>query len=214
MPVAAARLIRMKADTFRATLRLGLGFKGPIHVPEELRIRDTGITQLCDTLCVDGDLDLTGCTNLETLPSRLIVRGELTIDRCSKITALPSTVREVFGFSAEGCDQLVSIDPIVECRGPLNVAGCKALAPLPPTFRAKDQVQLTGCLVTATSTTLDAEVPETIMTGLPGRRLGALLDHAVLAMHPIRDAIITGARWNRYTGKTDLDIDGSALICG
>ncbi|RYE95291.1 MAG: hypothetical protein EOO77_43140 [Oxalobacteraceae bacterium] len=25
-------LVRMKADTFRATLRLGLGFKGPVHV--------------------------------------------------------------------------------------------------------------------------------------------------------------------------------------
>lgn len=71
----AERLTRMKADTFRARIRLGLGFDGPVHVPEPLTLRDTSVEFLCDALCVDGHLDIGGCVELGALPERLVVRG-------------------------------------------------------------------------------------------------------------------------------------------
>lgn len=207
------KLIRMKADTFRARLRLGLGFDGPVHVPESLRIRDTNVVHLCDALCVDGDLDLEGCVNLAALPERLIVRGRLIIDGCAKVARLPSTVRELFGFRAVGCAQLTSIDALVECRGRLDLRGCTAVAPLPPSFSALDKVTLDGCWIDDDSVFIGMGLmPDTILTASIGRRIGDLLGHRILAGHPVLDAKITDTLEMAQWGGVVFYANTSALV--
>jgi hypothetical protein len=207
------KLTRMKADTFRARLRLGLGFAAAVHVPENLKIRDTSITHLCDALCVDGDLDLGGCVNLRTLPERLVVRGRLIIDGCQEITGLPATLRELFGFSAVGCNKLTSIAPIVECRGRLDLAGCTGMSPLPPAFTAVGKVKFKDCWLDYDSVFIKlADLPTTLLSTLPGKRIGEVLAHPVLEGHPVLEAQITEViEMDSWKGIL-LYADTSALI--
>lgn len=206
------KLVRMKADTFLARLRLGLGFAGPVHVPEDLTISDTAITHLCDTLCVDGNLNLTGCVNLRTLPARLIVRGKLTINDCREITSLPATLREVFGFRAANCSKLTSIAPIVECRGELDLTGCTAMAPLSPTFTAIGRARFSDCRITHASVFVKMMMPEVIMNSLVGKRVGDVLSLSLLNGHPVLDAEITGMLEMEYWGGMILYADTSLLV--
>jgi hypothetical protein len=207
------KLTRMKADTFRARLRLGLGFVGPVHVPENLKIRDTAITHLCDTLCVDGDLDLAGCVSLAALPERLIVRGKLIIDGCAQITGLLPTVRELFGLSAEGCHRLTSIEPLVECRGRLDLTGCTGMAPLPRGFTAIDRVTLDGCWIDDDSVFIrTSPMPETLRMAMVGRPIRDLLGHPVLAGHPVLDAVITDTLEMDLWSGVIFHADTSALV--
>ena len=206
------KLTRMKADTFRARLRLGLGFPSAVHVPESLKIQDTAVETLCDTLCVDGSLDLTGCANLRSLPARLVVRGKLTLDGCVQLTALPSSVREVFGFSAVGCELLTSIGSIVECRGRLDLTACTSLAPLADRFIATGRVTLSGCSFHHDCVVLPSGTPETVMLSLPGRRLGDVISHRLLPDHPVFEAIISAAQHNAWLGGPALSADCSALV--
>ena len=194
-------LVRMKADTFRATLRLGLGFKGPVHVPESLKIRDTAIDRLCHTLCVDGDLDLEGCTRLSTLPERLIVRGKLTIDGCVAIAALPLTVREVVGLSAVGCASLGSVASIMECRGPVDLTGCTALEALPPTFRATKKFVLDGAVIRPDRVDVSYPIPDVLALALVSQPLRSAIAPSILARHPVLNALIKEvSAWPDGTG--------------
>ncbi len=189
----AEKLTRMKADTFRARLRLGLGFDGPVHVPEKLAVCDRNVEHLCDAICVDGDLNLSGCSNLESLPERLVVRGQLSISGCARITRLPQTVRELFGFKAVGCSDLKSITPLVECRGTLDLRGCESLDPLPPDFTAVGLIKLDGIRIDENSVFVQGQLPETIRQASIGKRIGDVVRHRILAGHRILDTVITDA---------------------
>ena len=63
--------VRMRADTFRAHLRLGLELPDLIYVPEGLKLSRSSVERLCEGLCVDGELALHTCARLIALPSRL-----------------------------------------------------------------------------------------------------------------------------------------------
>lgn len=207
------RLVRMKADTFRARLRLGMGMPSAVHVPEDLRLRDDAITSLCDALCVDGDLNLEGCTSLAALPPRLVVRGRLVIDGCVAIRELPSTVREVFGFSAQDCHMLKSIGSIVHCRGRLNLSGCQALGPLRPDFKAVGSAKLGQCSFVEGAVRLGMALPDAVQAAAIGMRVGEVVSHSALTGHPVLDARITDVRALReWSSTTVLDADTSALI--
>lgn len=212
--MTAEKLTRMKADTFRARLRLGLGFAGPVHVPETLKLRDTAVDRLCDTLCVDGDLDLAGCSNLEQLPERLIVRGKLILDGCAKLETLPPTLREVGALSAVDCPRLTSIAPVAECRGELTLLNCEAMQPLPPYFCAGTKVTVSNCTIYPDHLRFEGSIPETLMIALPGRGLGEIIDHPLLTGHPVLTATIEKADHNEYLGKIMLEADYSALVSG
>lgn len=205
-------LTRMKADTFRARLRLGMGFASPVHVPETLKVRDTAITQLCDALCVDGDLDLRGCTRLQMLPARLVVRGELIIDDCPEIQELPASVRELRAFSAEGCHRLQSIASLVECRGPVDLTGCSSLEPLRPEFRAAVRVKFDGGDIFYNSVYIESAAPQTILGVAPGRRIGELVSCRLLEKHPILQSTIISASAEESSGGVYLTADTSSLI--
>ena len=209
----AETLTRMKADSFRARLRLGLGFVGPVHIPEALTLRDSAITYLCDTLCVDGDLDLKGCVNLAALPRRLIVRGRLRIDGCARITSLPTTLRELFGLSARGCHGLTSVAPLVECHRSLILTGCTAMEPLSPELRVKGKVSLDNCRVDHDTVFIKTgAMPETVRIAAVGRKIGDTLDHPVLAGHPLLGAVITEAVEMEPWDGVFFYTDTSALI--
>lgn len=207
------KLTRMKADTFRARLRLGLGFASAVHIPEDLKIRDTSITHLCDALYVDGNLDLEGCVSLHTLPKRLVVRGRLIIDGCHEITGLPVTLREVFGFSAVGCNKLISIDPIVECRGRLDLTNCTGMSPLPPAFTAVGKVKFKDCWLDDDSVFIKlTDLPATLLSTLPGKQIGQVLAHPILEGHPVLEGRITKALVIESWKGILLYADTSALV--
>ena len=206
------KVTRMRADTFRATLRLGLGFAGPVHVPEKLKLLDTGTEQLCEALCVDGDLDLAGCTRLASLPERLVVRGRLVLDGCTRIAALPWATRELSGLSAVGCTALASLGSLVECRGDLKLVGCTAIGTLPPALRVADKVVLDGCVISAGKVSLSARLPDTLLAALPGRTLGSLLHHPALVGHDLLNAVIERAALKQDWEVTDVELDTAALI--
>lgn len=212
MASTSGKLVRMKADTFRATLRLGLGFKGPVHVPEALKVRDSGIEELCEALCVDGDLDLQGCSRLLTLPSKLVVRGRLRLDGCIGIKMLPTSVREVFGLSAKGCASLRTIESIVECRGTVDLRGCNELEPVSTTFQALEKVQIDGCTITPTEFIIQHELRDVIIIALPGKRIRDVIESTILANHPVLNGVITNAR--KIGEKTYMSVDARALCRG
>lgn len=210
VPAANPKLTRMKADTFRATLRLDLGFRGPVHVPEAMKIRDTGIERLCEALCVDGDLDLRGCVNLRELPARLVVRGKLYIDGCVHITALPDSARELFGFSASGCSALTSISPLVECRGQLDLTGCPSISSLSPEFRAEEKVTLTDCVLRPDVVELKMLLADSLVAALPGKSLRQIVIPPALALHPVLDAKVLSTKV--LSDRLELGVDAGDLF--
>lgn len=181
----------MTADTFKARLRLGHGFMEAVHVLEALKIEYSSITHLCDTLSVDGDLDLTGCVSLTTLPSQLTVRGRLIIDGCTQITTLPMGLRRLQGFSAIGCHQLKSIAPLLECHGSINLTGCSSMAPLSSDFRWKGKLTLSQCWIDSQAVFVETSaLPDTVLAAALGRPIGDIISHPLLAGHPILDAVV------------------------
>lgn len=208
----AEKLTRMKADTFRARLRLGLGFDDPVHVPEKLVVCDRNVEHLCDAICVDGDLNLSGCISLERLPERLVVRGQLSISGCERITRLPQTVRELFGFKAVGCSDLKSIAPLVECRGTLDLRGCGSVGALPTDFTAVDLIRLDGMRIDADSVFVHGQLPETVRQASIGKRIGDVVRHRVLGDHRILDAVITDASEMKLWDGVIFYADTSQMI--
>lgn len=210
----AKKFIRMAAERVHERLRLGrLELHDAVHVPGDLTISDPAVAYLCNTLRVEGDLNLSGCTNLEALPEQLIVKGALIIDGCIHIKRLPSGMREVNDFSAMGCTALETLEPIGAFRGRVNLVGCAGLEPLAPDFSGTALVRINSCWIYPEAFYLEKVLPETIISAAPGRRLGELIEHRLLSRHPIQDAIITCAKYEYGTaGDLRLGMDATSLV--
>lgn len=206
------KLTRLRADTFRARLRLGLGFDSPIHVPHDLTVCDGDIEHLCDAICVDGKLNLSGCVNLEALPERLVVRGELVITDCGKITRLPGTVRELFGLRASGCSALESIEPLARCHGELDLRGCEAMGAISSDFKAVGLVKLDGLRIDEDTIFVKGSLPDVVKQASIGKKVGEVVSHRVLGDHPILNAVITDAGDMELWESVRFRADTSDLI--
>jgi len=64
-----------------------------LHVKESLNLSRTSLTSLPDGLKVDGNLDLSLCTNLTSLPDNLEVGGYLALYGCTSLTSLPDGLK-------------------------------------------------------------------------------------------------------------------------
>jgi hypothetical protein len=82
--------------------------------------------EMATGLHVDGNLNLTGCTELTSLPEGLTVRRGLYLPGCKALTALPD------GLTV---------------GGDINLTGCTALTSLPEGLTVKGELCLTGCSV-------------------------------------------------------------------
>ncbi len=203
----------MDAGTFRAVVR-ARGFRtgDAIHVTENLRVCDPAITRLCDHLKVSGDLNLSGCGSLQSLPDWLSVSGDLIVDDCKKLQRLPENLRKVNEFRARNCTALTSIEPLRLCRGPTTVTGCAMLQPLPSDFRSMCWVSLDGCTIHHHAICLEGAVPDTVMIAAVGRRVGDLIDHRLLSGHSIKDEFITEVEFDEELNETCFYIDASSLV--
>jgi hypothetical protein len=79
----------------------------------------TGITSLPERLTVGGSLTLSGCTRLTSLPEELTVGGSLFLSRCTGITSLPNWITTL-GPLADGNTRSILLDGIGLSEALLN----------------------------------------------------------------------------------------------
>jgi len=92
--------------------------------------------QLPDSVCIDGDLDLSGNPSLKQLPKYLYVNGNLTLSECENLQALPRKKLRVQGdLVVNDCTQLKHITRNLKVAKDLNFTGCTRLNSLPWSVR-------------------------------------------------------------------------------
>jgi len=114
---------------------------------------------------VIGDLDLSNCNWITSLPEGLTIRGSVSLYRCQQFTSLPKgltvegnltlchtrlssipdglTVHRDLNLS--GCTQLTSLPDGLIVHGWLNLNDCTRLTSLPKGLTVKDELRLSGC---------------------------------------------------------------------
>ena len=80
---------------------------------------------------VKGNIDLSGCTSLTSLPEGLSVSGELDLRCCERLTSLPEGLKVVGNLNLEGCTSLTSLPEVLHVYSDLNLKGCIRLTSLP-----------------------------------------------------------------------------------
>ncbi len=97
--------------------------------------------------CVEGNLNLSGCRNLTSLPACIKkISGDLDLKNCSALTSLPAGL-QVEGFlSLNGCVSLISL-PKNMCAGSMDASFCTSLISIPADMRVKRCLFLEDCTV-------------------------------------------------------------------
>lgn len=155
-----------------------------IGLPEKLRCYDlsmksTTIRTLPDDLQVTYRLDLTGCTQLETLPKGLKV-GSLILRDCTSLRTLPEDL-DVYFLDITNCRNLESFPVNGHLRGgKLLARNCSRLRALPDWLTQLAQLDVSDCVnLGALPVGLEVsewlDVANTQLTGLPASLRGVQL---------------------------------------
>ncbi len=83
---------------------------------------------------ISGDLDLKNCLALTSLPAGLQVEGFLSLNGCVSLISLPTNMR-VGSMDASFCVSLISIPTDMRVKGCLFLEDCTALTSLPDNLR-------------------------------------------------------------------------------
>jgi hypothetical protein len=105
----------------------------------------TELTSLPEGLTVKGDLDLSGCIGLTSLPEGLIVKGGLYLLGCTGLTSLPERLTVGGDLNLCGCTGLTSLPEGLTVGGNLYLSGCTGLASLPEGLTVGGNLYLSGC---------------------------------------------------------------------
>jgi hypothetical protein len=82
-------------------------------------------------IIVTGDLDLSNCTELTSLPERLTVEGDLHLSYCTRLTSLPERLTVKDRLDLRGCTGLTSLPERLTVEGSLALSFCIRLTSLP-----------------------------------------------------------------------------------
>jgi len=119
---------------------------GKIVVKEDLFLGGcTGLTQLPESLVVEGVLDLRGCTSLTHLPENLVVEGALFLRGCTSITHLPESLVAKGDLYLAVCTSLTHLPENLVVKDGLNLRGCTSLTYLPENLVVEENLQLGNC---------------------------------------------------------------------
>lgn len=110
----------------------------------ELILANTSLHTLPDDLLVEARLDLSGCSQLESLPAGLTV-GTLVLRGCTALTALPEEL-DVWFLDLTGCWAFERWPRRARIRsGHLQLRGCTALRELPPYLSRISALNVQDC---------------------------------------------------------------------
>jgi hypothetical protein len=105
----------------------------------------TGLTTLPEGLNVGGSLNLTGCTGLTALPEGLYVGSILLLVGCTGLTALPEGMNVGGTLYLDGCTGLTALPEGLNVGGDLYLTGCTGLTALPEGMNVGCNLHLSGC---------------------------------------------------------------------
>ena len=95
-------------------------------------INENGDLQLDGIVFVNDDLDLSQFPNIKNLPDRLYVDGNLTLSGCSELKALSQTELKVSGsLIADNCKALGQVTKDIRVGGDINFENCILLGEIP-----------------------------------------------------------------------------------
>ena len=95
-------------------------------------INENGDLQLDGTVFVNDDLDLSQFPNIKNLPDRLYVDGNLTLSGCSELKALSKTELKVSGaLIADNCKALGQVTEDIRVGGDISFENCILLGEIP-----------------------------------------------------------------------------------
>ncbi|MEJ2741494.1 MAG: hypothetical protein P8176_03160 [Gammaproteobacteria bacterium] len=96
-------------------------------------------------LVLNGDLDLSGCTDLSALPNRLRVNGKLNLADCTGLTALPDNLKVGQNLDLQGCTGLMVLPNNLKVGESLFLRDCTSLSALPDNLTVGGSLSLTDC---------------------------------------------------------------------
>ena len=105
----------------------------------------TSLTTLPEGLTVGGSLYLSGCTGLTTLPEGLTVGGSLYLSDCTGLTSLPEGLTVGGSLYLRGCTGLTTLPEGLTVGGSLDLRGCTGLTTLPEGLTVGGWLDLRGC---------------------------------------------------------------------
>ena len=121
-------------------------FNGNLKVGGDLDLSGcTGLTSLPEGLSVGGNLYLIGCTGLKSLPEGLSVRGDLYLCDCTGLTSLPEGLSVGGDLYLRGCTGLTSLPENLSFGGNLDLFGCTGITSLPENLSVGGNLYLSGC---------------------------------------------------------------------
>jgi hypothetical protein len=106
--------------------------------------RCTSLVSLPNDLSVDGNLDLGGCKSLVNLPDGLSVSGYLYLNYCTSLVSLPDGLSVGSGLILNSCTSLVSLPNDLSVGGFLDLYGCDSLVSLPNRLSVGGSLNLCG----------------------------------------------------------------------
>ena len=83
------------------------------------------------TIYISGDVDLSECTSLTSLPPNLHVNGDLDLNRCTNLTSLPENLRVDGRLILSGCVSLSHLSKGIHIGKELYIGRCTRLTTLP-----------------------------------------------------------------------------------
>ncbi len=125
---------------------------GVASVPERLRVSKTLVIGRCPLkelprTVTGGSLALarfSGCAGLRALPASLRVSGELDVSACTQLESLPAGLR-LIALNAVGCVGLRHLPDDLWVSGELAIRGCTQIEQLPAGLRLR-KLDALGCV--------------------------------------------------------------------
>jgi hypothetical protein len=96
-------------------------------------------------IIVTGNLDLSCCTTLTSLPKRLTVEGDLILAHCTELTSLPEGLAVGGDINLGDCTGLTSLPKGLTVRGHLILFRCTELTSLPEGLTVGGDLFLCDC---------------------------------------------------------------------
>jgi hypothetical protein len=94
---------------------------------------------------VKGDLNLSDCSSLTTLPADLKVEGDLGLWCCSNLTTLSAGLKVKGNLGLWDCSNLTTLSAGLKVKGELNLSDCSSLTTLPADLKVNGTIDLRGC---------------------------------------------------------------------
>jgi len=109
------------------------------------KLKDLHLDELpSDFVAPEGELDLSGCASLRSLPDGLRV-ARLVLQGCERLTRLPRDL-EVVDLDLTGCTSLQGWPgDFPSTMGRLSMSGCVQLRSLPPSLKSVVELDVAGC---------------------------------------------------------------------